>query len=258
MIFATTPSGKKLKPAVVIADRGPRAKKAFDFLASSVHFMWGYRWYGEDMWAGYVEPELEHTGQRGSRPHPTRQPHDLSPHSSSERTALPSRSCTVHRLYACPLHLCTGFLVSHRKATEADAGRLPSTHSARAGPTNFVALGALVEAHCPSFAALRTQAAARFLLRAEQLLLSHPTHPTSKTLRQYRQEATCLLKRRLGHKAATRPVTTLRRPWLSRISSATCSRTCHSSHPHTASCSGTSQWEPTCPCLYPARSASPR
>ena len=39
MILATTPSGKKLKPAVVIADRGPRAKKAFDFLASSVHFM---------------------------------------------------------------------------------------------------------------------------------------------------------------------------------------------------------------------------
>ena len=76
-------------------------------------------------------------------------------------------------------------------------------------PTSSHHLGALVEAHCPSFAALRTQAAARFLLRAEQLLLSHPTHPTSRTLRQDRQEAACLLKRRLGHKAAARPVTNL-------------------------------------------------
>ena len=76
-------------------------------------------------------------------------------------------------------------------------------------PTSSHHLGALVEAHCPSFAALRTQAAARFLLRAEQLLLSHPTHPTSTTLRQDRQEATCLLKRRLARKAAARPVTNL-------------------------------------------------
>jgi Reverse transcriptase (RNA-dependent DNA polymerase)/Endonuclease-reverse transcriptase len=43
-------------------------------------------------------------------------------------------------------------------------------------------LGMLVEAHCPSFEALRTQAAARFLLHSEALLLSHPLHPTSQTL----------------------------------------------------------------------------
>ena len=55
MIFGTTPSGEKLKPAVVIADRGPRAKKAFDFLAPSVRIMWGHGWYGEDMWARYID-----------------------------------------------------------------------------------------------------------------------------------------------------------------------------------------------------------
>jgi Reverse transcriptase (RNA-dependent DNA polymerase)/Endonuclease-reverse transcriptase len=43
-------------------------------------------------------------------------------------------------------------------------------------------LGLLVEAHCPSFEALRTQACARFLLRAERLLQSHPQHPTSRAL----------------------------------------------------------------------------
>jgi hypothetical protein len=43
-------------------------------------------------------------------------------------------------------------------------------------------LGLLAEAHCPSFEALRTQAAARFLLRAEKLLLSDPSHPTARTL----------------------------------------------------------------------------
>ena len=43
-------------------------------------------------------------------------------------------------------------------------------------------LGLLAEAHCPSFEALRTQAAARFLLRAEQLLQSDPSHPTARTL----------------------------------------------------------------------------
>jgi hypothetical protein len=44
-------------------------------------------------------------------------------------------------------------------------------------------LGLLVEAHCPSFEALRTRASAQFLLRAERLLQSHPQHPTSKALR---------------------------------------------------------------------------
>ena len=43
-------------------------------------------------------------------------------------------------------------------------------------------LGLLVEAHCPSFEALRIQASARFLLRAEDLLLSDPRHPTARTL----------------------------------------------------------------------------
>jgi len=43
-------------------------------------------------------------------------------------------------------------------------------------------LGLLAEADCPSFEALRTQASARFLLRAERLLQSHPQHPTSRAL----------------------------------------------------------------------------
>jgi hypothetical protein len=43
-------------------------------------------------------------------------------------------------------------------------------------------LGLLAEAHCPSFEALRTQAAARFLLRAEDLLQQEPRHPTARTL----------------------------------------------------------------------------
>jgi hypothetical protein len=54
MIFATTPSGKKLKPAVVLADRGPRAKQVFAHLTDSVHFMWGHRWYGEERWTQYM------------------------------------------------------------------------------------------------------------------------------------------------------------------------------------------------------------
>ena len=74
-------------------------------------------------------------------------------------------------------------------------------------PNSSHHLGALVEAHCPSFEALRTHAAARFLLRAEQLLLSHPTHPTSETLRQDRLEAPFLRRRRLETKAAGRPLT---------------------------------------------------
>jgi hypothetical protein len=43
-------------------------------------------------------------------------------------------------------------------------------------------LGLLAEAHCPSFEALRTQAAARFLLRAEDLLQTDPRHPTARAL----------------------------------------------------------------------------
>ena len=47
-------------------------------------------------------------------------------------------------------------------------------------------LGLLAEAHCPSFEALRTQAAARFLLRAEDLLQREPHHPTARALVQDR------------------------------------------------------------------------
>ena len=43
MIFATTPSGKKLRPAVVLPDRGPRAKQRFAHLLQHCHFMWGHR-----------------------------------------------------------------------------------------------------------------------------------------------------------------------------------------------------------------------
>lgn len=50
-------------------------------------------------------------------------------------------------------------------------------------------LGLLAEAHCPSFEALRTQAAARFLLRAEDLLQNEPRHPTARALVQDRARA---------------------------------------------------------------------
>jgi hypothetical protein len=50
-------------------------------------------------------------------------------------------------------------------------------------------LGLLAEAHCPSFEALRTQAAARFLLRAEELLQREPRHPTARALVQDRARA---------------------------------------------------------------------
>ena len=63
-------------------------------------------------------------------------------------------------------------------------------------PTSSHHLGALVEAHCPSFEAYRTQATARFLLRAEELLQSQPTHPTSQTLLQDRLEAPLLQRKR--------------------------------------------------------------
>lgn len=59
MILATTPSGKKLKPAVVLPDRGPRAKKAFAHLTPHVHFMWGQRWYGEERWRQYIDEVID-------------------------------------------------------------------------------------------------------------------------------------------------------------------------------------------------------
>lgn len=49
-------------------------------------------------------------------------------------------------------------------------------------PSSSHHLGALAEAHCPSFEALRTQEAMRFFLRAEALNFSHPQHPTGLTL----------------------------------------------------------------------------
>ena len=63
-------------------------------------------------------------------------------------------------------------------------------------PTSSHHLGALVEAHCPSFEAYRTQATTRFLLRAEELLRSQPTHSTSQTLLQDRLEAPLLQRKR--------------------------------------------------------------
>ena len=59
MILATTPSGMKLKPAVVLPDRGPCAKKAFAHLLDRCHVLWGYRWYGEDMWQRYITEVIE-------------------------------------------------------------------------------------------------------------------------------------------------------------------------------------------------------
>ena len=66
-------------------------------------------------------------------------------------------------------------------------------------------LGLLVEANCPSFEALRTQAAARFMLRAEALLLSDPQHPTARALLQDRARAAVFHCR--GHVKARIPVT---------------------------------------------------
>ena len=54
MIFATTASGAKLKPAVVISERGPRAMQAFAHLTPHVHVLMGHRWFGDDMWARYI------------------------------------------------------------------------------------------------------------------------------------------------------------------------------------------------------------
>ena len=55
MIFATTVSGVKLKPAVIISPRGQRAMRAFDHLVSRVHIMQAHRWFGEDTWCRYIE-----------------------------------------------------------------------------------------------------------------------------------------------------------------------------------------------------------
>ena len=55
MIFATTPSGKKLRPVVIISERGPRAMQAFAHLIPHVHFMMGHRWFGEEMWRRYID-----------------------------------------------------------------------------------------------------------------------------------------------------------------------------------------------------------
>ena len=65
-------------------------------------------------------------------------------------------------------------------------------------PTSSHHLGALVEANCPSFEAYRTHATARFLLRAEELLRSHPTHPTSEMLEKDRLEAPLLRLKRFN------------------------------------------------------------
>jgi hypothetical protein len=67
-------------------------------------------------------------------------------------------------------------------------------------------LGMLVEAHCPSFEALRTQASVRFLLRAEALLISDPQHPTACALRQDRARAATNHHR--AHVISRVPVTT--------------------------------------------------
>jgi len=56
MVFATTASGVKLLPAVVVpADKGPRAMQPYDRLADRVLILRGKRWYGKRMWTEYIE-----------------------------------------------------------------------------------------------------------------------------------------------------------------------------------------------------------
>ena len=55
MIYGTTPSGAKLKPAVIISPRGERAMRAFAHLTDRVHILQGYRWFGVEMWLRYIE-----------------------------------------------------------------------------------------------------------------------------------------------------------------------------------------------------------
>ena len=51
MIFATTASGAKLHPAVMIpADKGPRAMRSYDYLANSALILCGPRWFGRELW----------------------------------------------------------------------------------------------------------------------------------------------------------------------------------------------------------------
>lgn len=56
MIFATTASGTKLLPAVVIpADKGPRAMQPYDRLTHRAVLLRGQRWYGRELWTEYIE-----------------------------------------------------------------------------------------------------------------------------------------------------------------------------------------------------------
>ena len=55
VIFATTVSGVKLKPRVIISPRGPRAMRAFDHLVSRVPIKQAHRWFGEVTWCRYIE-----------------------------------------------------------------------------------------------------------------------------------------------------------------------------------------------------------
>jgi hypothetical protein len=59
MIFATTASGAKLKPAVIISPRGERAMRAFAHLVPRVHIMQAHRWFNEDTWCRYIEEVIE-------------------------------------------------------------------------------------------------------------------------------------------------------------------------------------------------------
>jgi hypothetical protein len=59
MIFATTASGAKLKPAVIISPRGERAMRAFAHLTSRVHIFQAHRWFGYDTWCRYIEEVIK-------------------------------------------------------------------------------------------------------------------------------------------------------------------------------------------------------
>ena len=56
MIFATTASGAKLHPVVIIpAEKCPRAMRPYDHLAKRVLFLRGHRWFGRELWTEYIE-----------------------------------------------------------------------------------------------------------------------------------------------------------------------------------------------------------
>ena len=59
MIFATTASGAKFKPAVIISLRGERAMRAFAHLTSRVHIFQAHRWFGYDTWCRYNEEVIK-------------------------------------------------------------------------------------------------------------------------------------------------------------------------------------------------------